>query len=213
MSQDPNDSSAVRRRLLKASALSLATAGAYGAAPFFGPWKHNHAWAQAGQKKPLVIGLTMDASGQYAASGGLLDMTLESIRDWGSDAWLPGLAQPGNVDGMQYGIPWYAANRVVIYNKDLFAAAGITKPPKDRAEWLSGYGAIAGYPDLVIERLSDYHGVVTVPPGAARPGLGQIVAVIPNHVCPVIDLVDSVLAVDADGRMQEWRVDARGRSG
>ena len=35
-------------------------------APFFGPWKHNHAWAQAAQKKPLVIGLTMDASGQYA---------------------------------------------------------------------------------------------------------------------------------------------------
>ena len=59
-----------RRRLLKASALSLATVGAYGAAPFFGPWKHNHAWGQAAQKKPLVIGLTMDASGQYAASGG-----------------------------------------------------------------------------------------------------------------------------------------------
>ena len=46
-------------------------AGAYGAAPFFGPWKHNHAWAQAAQKKPLVIGLTMDASGQYGASGGM----------------------------------------------------------------------------------------------------------------------------------------------
>jgi branched-chain amino acid transport system substrate-binding protein len=40
-----------------------------GGATFFGPWKVNHAWAQAAQKKPLVIGLTMDASGQYAASG------------------------------------------------------------------------------------------------------------------------------------------------
>jgi len=59
-----------RRRLLKATALSAATAGLYGVAPFYGPWKHHHAWAQAGQKKPLVIGLTMDASGQYAASGG-----------------------------------------------------------------------------------------------------------------------------------------------
>jgi len=58
-----------RRRVLKASALALATAGTYGAAPFFGPWKHHHAWAQSGQKKPLVLGLTMDASGQYAASG------------------------------------------------------------------------------------------------------------------------------------------------
>lgn len=59
-----------RRSLLKQSALALAGAGLYGAAPFYGPWKHNHAWGQAAQKKPLVIGLTMDASGQYAASGG-----------------------------------------------------------------------------------------------------------------------------------------------
>jgi branched-chain amino acid transport system substrate-binding protein len=59
-----------RRSLLKQSALALAGIGLYGAAPFYGPWKHNHAWAQAAQKKPLIIGLTMDASGQYGASGG-----------------------------------------------------------------------------------------------------------------------------------------------
>jgi branched-chain amino acid transport system substrate-binding protein len=58
-----------RRRILKASAMAAATAGAWGAAPFFGPWKHNHVWSQAAQRKPLVIGLTMDASGQYGASG------------------------------------------------------------------------------------------------------------------------------------------------
>jgi len=60
-----------RRRLLKASALTLAGAGLYGAAPFYGPWKTNRAWAQSGQKKPIVIGLTMDASGQYGASGAM----------------------------------------------------------------------------------------------------------------------------------------------
>ena len=59
-----------RRTLLRASALTAAGAGLAGAAPFMGPWKHNRVWAQAAQKKPLVIGLTMDASGQYAASGG-----------------------------------------------------------------------------------------------------------------------------------------------
>src|SRR5918993_2128938 len=62
-------STTTRRRLLKASALGAATAGLYGVAPFYGPWKHHHAWAQTAQKKPLVLGLTMDASGQYAASG------------------------------------------------------------------------------------------------------------------------------------------------
>jgi branched-chain amino acid transport system substrate-binding protein len=54
-----------RRSVLKASGLALA-----GTTPFFGPWAHNRVWAQSAQAKPLVIGLTMDASGQYAASGG-----------------------------------------------------------------------------------------------------------------------------------------------
>jgi branched-chain amino acid transport system substrate-binding protein len=64
----PNET---RRRILKASAMAAATAGAWGAAPFFGPWRHNHVWSQAAQKKPLVIGITMDASGQYGASGSM----------------------------------------------------------------------------------------------------------------------------------------------
>ena len=43
----------------------LATAGAGTA--FFGPWKYNRVWA-AGEK-PILIGLTHDASGQFANSG------------------------------------------------------------------------------------------------------------------------------------------------
>jgi branched-chain amino acid transport system substrate-binding protein len=49
-----------RRKLLQMLAAGTA---------FYGPWTLHRAWAQAGQKKPLVIGLTMDASGQYGASG------------------------------------------------------------------------------------------------------------------------------------------------
>jgi len=91
--------------------------------------------------------------------------------------------------------------------------AGAKILTKDRADWLAGFGAVVGYPDLVIERVNDYHGVVAVPAGAARPAVGEVVAVIPNHVCPVIDLVDSVLAIETDGSAAEWPVDARGRSG
>ncbi len=47
-----------------------AAAAATTVTTFFGPWKANHVWAQSAQRKPLVVGLTMDASGQYAASGG-----------------------------------------------------------------------------------------------------------------------------------------------
>ncbi len=64
-SQPAQITSRSRRKLLTVSA-----AGAAGVAGFFGPWSVHRAWAQAAQAKPLVIGLTMDASGQYAASGG-----------------------------------------------------------------------------------------------------------------------------------------------
>jgi N,N'-diacetylchitobiose transport system substrate-binding protein len=73
----------------------------------------------------------------YADGGRLADLTLESMRDWGKDQWLPALADPGRDTDGQYGIPWYAANRVVIYRKDLFERAGITRPPRTRAEWLA----------------------------------------------------------------------------
>ena len=47
----------------------LRTAAAIGGvAAFSGPWKHNRAYAQA-TDKPIRIGLTSDASGQYANSG------------------------------------------------------------------------------------------------------------------------------------------------
>ncbi|MFD8196512.1 extracellular solute-binding protein [Streptomyces wuyuanensis] len=85
---------------------------------------------------PDVIEVGNTQVAQYAESDGLLDLTLESIRDLGGEDWLPGLAEPGSIHGAQYGIPWYAANRVVVYNKDLFEEAGIRRPPKTRAEWL-----------------------------------------------------------------------------
>ena len=106
-----------------------------------------------------------------------------------------------------------ASTVVSAFDDRVVLDAGAKALTKDRADWLTGYGAIVGYPDLVIERVNDYHGVVTVPAGAGRPALGQVVGVIPNHICPVIDLVDAVVAVDADGSTAEWRVDARGRNG
>ncbi len=54
-----------RRGAIKASLMTAALAGT---ASFFGPWKHNRVWAQ-GAKKPIKLGLTCDASGQYGNSG------------------------------------------------------------------------------------------------------------------------------------------------
>lgn len=69
MSQDrktsrPEQPQAPRRRFVSAMGAALAGGGA-----FFGPWATNRVWAQSASAKPLVIGLSMDASGQYGASG------------------------------------------------------------------------------------------------------------------------------------------------
>ncbi|MFE9633479.1 extracellular solute-binding protein [Streptomyces sp. NPDC006463] len=82
----------------------------------------------------IEVGNTQVA--QYIETGGLSELTLEGLREWGSKDWLRGLSDPGSVNGAQYGVPWYAANRVVIYNKDLFANAGIKTAPRTRAEWI-----------------------------------------------------------------------------
>ena len=50
-----------RRQLIRGA--GAATLG------FFGPWGAHRAWAQARVKKPLLIGLSTDDTGQYAASG------------------------------------------------------------------------------------------------------------------------------------------------
>ncbi|MEU3187911.1 extracellular solute-binding protein [Streptomyces sp. NPDC006923] len=86
---------------------------------------------------PDVIEVGNTQVAQYAESRNLRDLTLESVRDLGSEDWLPGLAQPGSIKGAQFGIPWYAANRIVIYNKELFSRAGIEEPPKTREQWLA----------------------------------------------------------------------------
>jgi D-serine deaminase-like pyridoxal phosphate-dependent protein len=91
--------------------------------------------------------------------------------------------------------------------------AGAKTLTKDVAPYLQGHGLLPAYPDAVIERVSDYHGMVRIPVGAVGPVVGDVVAVIPNHVCPVIDLRDTFIATRAGRIIGEWPVDARGRSG
>jgi branched-chain amino acid transport system substrate-binding protein len=54
-------------RITRRQVLGAAAAGS-AVTIFAGPWKHNRVWAQA-SAKPIKIGITSDASGQYANSG------------------------------------------------------------------------------------------------------------------------------------------------
>lgn len=93
----------------------------------------------------LEIGNTQVA--QYVATGKVQNLTIRMF-DLGGEEWLPGPAASGQVDGYQYGVPFYAANRVVVYRKDLFEAAGITSPPRTREEWLAGTAALDALPGV-----------------------------------------------------------------
>jgi D-serine deaminase-like pyridoxal phosphate-dependent protein len=91
--------------------------------------------------------------------------------------------------------------------------AGAKTLTKDRASFVDGFGFVPAYPDAVIERLSDYHGAIAIPAGTPAPELGEIVAIVPNHVCPVVDLFDRFVATRSGVVVGQWPVDARGRSG
>ncbi|GAA5049678.1 extracellular solute-binding protein [Streptomyces similanensis] len=93
--------------------------------------------ALAGNDAPDVIEVGNTQVAQYAQSGGLLDLS-DRRSDLGGDTWLKGLAEPGAWEGKQYGIPYYAANRVVVYRKDLFQRAGVDPAAvKTRDQWLA----------------------------------------------------------------------------
>jgi D-serine deaminase-like pyridoxal phosphate-dependent protein len=72
------------------------------------------------------------------------------------------------------------------------------------------YGAVAGHPGAYVARLSEEHGLLELPAGTNL-RIGDRVAIVPNHICPVINLAESV-SVIADGVFAErWVVAARGR--
>nr|WP_203622204.1 extracellular solute-binding protein [Streptomyces sp. SID8499] len=93
--------------------------------------------ALASNDAPDVIEVGNTQVAQYAQSGGLLDLS-DKKADLGGGTWLRGLAEPGAWEGKQYGIPYYAANRVVIYRKDLFQRAGIDPATlRTRDQWIA----------------------------------------------------------------------------
>ena len=90
--------------------------------------------------------------------------------------------------------------------------AGAKILAKDVAPYLPGHGTIVGYPEAVIERVNDHHGVVELPAGASRPAVGDVVWIAPNHVCPVVNLVDEYVVAQGGRIVGRWPVDARGRN-
>ena len=73
------------------------------------------------------------------------------------------------------------------------------------------YGRLAGHEGAIITRLSEEHAIVQLP-GDLTIERGDRVAVIPNHICPVVNLFDHATVILDDGTVERWPVSARGKS-
>ena len=71
------------------------------------------------------------------------------------------------------------------------------------------FGCVYGHDDWDVVRLSEEHGVVSVP-GDARVQIGDRLAVVPNHVCPTINLANYVTVAENGQLADRWPVAARG---
>ena len=91
--------------------------------------------------------------------------------------------------------------------------AGAKVLARDRPSFLQGLGSVPALDGAVVERAYDYHGVVRLPPGVPTPPIGTVLGVVPNHVCPVVNLVDQMVVVRGGAALATWPVDARGCNG
>lgn len=73
----------------------------------------------------------------FAANGALADLTSDKKDLEGSNTWLKGLEGPATVAGKLYAAPFYAGTRSVIYNKDMWAKAGVTTAPTSYTELIA----------------------------------------------------------------------------
>ena len=75
-----------------------------------------------------------------------------------------------------------------------------------------GYGLILEYPDAIIERLNEEHGILDLTHSARKPAIGERVRIVPNHVCVVTNLHDEVVTSRHGLVEATMPVAARGRT-
>jgi len=90
--------------------------------------------ALAQNNPPDVIEIGNTDVPLFAATGALSDITADESSMSAGQTWLPGLVGPATVEGKVYAAPLFAGNRAVIYNKTLWAAAGVTTAPASFAQ-------------------------------------------------------------------------------
>ncbi|KIF77538.1 hypothetical protein QR77_34220 [Streptomyces sp. 150FB] len=99
--------------------------------------------ALATNNPPDIVEMGNTQTPLQTFSGGLADLTADKKSFEDSAGWLPGLAGPSENAGKLYAVPLYGGTKVVMYNKKLFADAGITQLPKTIDQLQQDCGALA----------------------------------------------------------------------
>jgi D-serine deaminase-like pyridoxal phosphate-dependent protein len=76
---------------------------------------------------------------------------------------------------------------------------------------VEGFGLILEHPQARIARFSEEHGFLDLSGSNSRPNVGDVVRIVPNHVCAVVNMVDRFVAVRGDAIVGEIPVAARGK--
>lgn len=97
------------------------------------------------ENPPDVFEIGNTQTPAYAKTGGLADLT-DLKSEIGAD-WTESLNESSIYDGKQYAAPWYFANRVVLYNKKVWADAGLKDTPKTRDEFYDALKTIGDKTD------------------------------------------------------------------
>ena len=76
---------------------------------------------------------------------------------------------------------------------------------------LDGHGLILEHPEARIKGFAEEHGFLDLAKCNARPAIGYVVRIVPNHVCVVVNMVDQLIAVRGGEIVDVYPVAARGK--
>ena len=76
---------------------------------------------------------------------------------------------------------------------------------------LDGHGLILEHPEARIARFAEEHGFLDLSRSNTRPNVGDVVRIVPNHVCVVVNMMDEVVMVRGDEIVGVLAVAARGK--
>jgi D-serine deaminase-like pyridoxal phosphate-dependent protein len=89
--------------------------------------------------------------------------------------------------------------------------AGSKTLTSDPGGGLDGFGLILEHPEARIARFAEEHGFLDLSRSNTRPNVGDVVRIVPNHVCVVVNMMDEVVMVRGEEIVGVLPVAARGK--